>query len=579
MLFLRTATTVTIQLGPFLDATDRVTPESGLAGTMTVQISKNGAAFAARNSATAITYDSDGFYRVELNATDTNTPGRLTIKSFVAGAVPVTDQAFVYGAVAYDASVGTDNLQVDLVQIDGLATNGNNATLFLRPLHVLNSGGDAIVASSTGSNGSGIATSGNGSGHGMLATGGATGHGTSLVGGATSGAGLRAVGTAGNSSAVQLTGQGSAHGFQATGGATGNGLHCQGGGTSGQGANFLGSTTGSGIQATGGTSGHGFNGIGGSSSGNGLRATAGGGNSNGVAFSGLGSGAGLLATGGATGHGASFNGGATSGSGIRAAGSAGNSDGLTLAGFGAGYGFQSTGGLTGAGGRFIGGATSGMGLRVESPNAEGLYVNAPAGQGAFISGGGGIGVYIQSTETGLHIQGADMGANIRATGADGAGVNIEGGAGTYGVGLNLVGKGDGPGLQASSLTGPGALFMATSGNGVGLELAGFGSGPGLLSTGGATGNGFDAVGGASGKALGDALVDAILVRTGIAEPTSVPTFPLSLDSSLGFLGVLARNKITQTATTQTVRNAADSATIATSTHSDDGTTHTRGPLV
>ena len=71
------------------------------------------------------------------------------------------------------------------------------------------------------------------------------------------------------------------------------------------------------------------------------------------------------------------------------------------------------------------------------------------------------------------------------------------------------------------------------------------------------------------------IADVVLDRS-ITEPSAVWTWPASLRSVIAWLGALSRNKVTQTATTQTVRNDADSATIATSTHADDGTTHTRG---
>jgi hypothetical protein len=61
-----------------------------------------------------------------------------------------------------------------------------------------------------------------------------------------------------------------------------------------------------------------------------------------------------------------------------------------------------------------------------------------------------------------------------------------------------------------------------------------------------------------------------------SEPSAVPAANASPLAKIAWLAALARNKITQTATTQTLRNDADSATIAASTHSDDGTTHTRG---
>ncbi len=62
-----------------------------------------------------------------------------------------------------------------------------------------------------------------------------------------------------------------------------------------------------------------------------------------------------------------------------------------------------------------------------------------------------------------------------------------------------------------------------------------------------------------------------------AEPSAVPAFgTANVADILGWLLALARNKLTQTSTTQTLRNNSDNASIATSTDSDDGTTHTRG---
>lgn len=67
------------------------------------------------------------------------------------------------------------------------------------------------------------------------------------------------------------------------------------------------------------------------------------------------------------------------------------------------------------------------------------------------------------------------------------------------------------------------------------------------------------------------VVDALNVDT-YAEPSSVPAATASLVAKIGFLELLARNKRTQTATTQLIRNDGDSGTVATSTVSDDGTT-------
>jgi len=71
------------------------------------------------------------------------------------------------------------------------------------------------------------------------------------------------------------------------------------------------------------------------------------------------------------------------------------------------------------------------------------------------------------------------------------------------------------------------------------------------------------------------VVDALAVDT-YAESAAVPAATASLAAKIQWLGTLARNKITQTSTTQLVRNDADSGTIGTSTVSDDGTTFIRG---
>lgn len=60
-----------------------------------------------------------------------------------------------------------------------------------------------------------------------------------------------------------------------------------------------------------------------------------------------------------------------------------------------------------------------------------------------------------------------------------------------------------------------------------------------------------------------------------SEPSAVPAATTTLVNKIGWLFTLARNKITETSTTQTLRNDADSASIATAAVSDDATTFTR----
>lgn len=76
----------------------------------------------------------------------------------------------------------------------------------------------------------------------------------------------------------------------------------------------------------------------------------------------------------------------------------------------------------------------------------------------------------------------------------------------------------------------------------------------------------------------DGLVDQLIAAlvSNLPEPTAPPAANDPLYVKLNFATALARNKITQTATTATLRNDADSATIATSTVSDASGTATRG---
>jgi len=71
------------------------------------------------------------------------------------------------------------------------------------------------------------------------------------------------------------------------------------------------------------------------------------------------------------------------------------------------------------------------------------------------------------------------------------------------------------------------------------------------------------------------MVDVLAVDT-FTEPGSVPAATASIEAKISWLFTLARNKITQTATTQTLRDDADGADIATASVSDNGTTATRG---
>ena len=126
-MFLKQSTTVTVILGPYVDDTDGKTAETGL--SLSVYLSKNGGTAAARNSATAITHDRDGYYRVELNTTDTGTLGLLRVFASPTGALPVWRDFSIMPANVWDSFFGADLLQVDMTQIVGAAVSTSTAQL------------------------------------------------------------------------------------------------------------------------------------------------------------------------------------------------------------------------------------------------------------------------------------------------------------------------------------------------------------------------------------------------------------------------------------------------------------------
>lgn len=119
-MFLKQSTEITLRIGPFLDKTDGVTEETGLAGNGT-EISKAGGAFGA--GPTLGTHDAEGWYPVTLTTTHTNTVGGLQIKSHDSAThLPVWHQWTVLPANVYDSLVGgTDLLQADVTQFGGTA--------------------------------------------------------------------------------------------------------------------------------------------------------------------------------------------------------------------------------------------------------------------------------------------------------------------------------------------------------------------------------------------------------------------------------------------------------------------------
>ncbi len=122
---IKQSTAHTFLLGPFVDSTDGVAIETGLASNMDnastgIRLSKNGGNMGDRSDATAPVHDEDGFYTVVLNTTDTNTLGLLQVEyTEVATCLPAWKDFSVVTANYWDSKYSTDVLQVDVIEFVG----------------------------------------------------------------------------------------------------------------------------------------------------------------------------------------------------------------------------------------------------------------------------------------------------------------------------------------------------------------------------------------------------------------------------------------------------------------------------
>lgn len=127
MQYLKQSTAVTLKIGPFLDDTDGKTVETGLAiAQADVRLSKNGANIAQKTEATSCTHDELGIYGCPVDATDTATLGRLQLWVHESGALPVWQEYMILPANVYDSMFSTDKLEVDLLQMGGVAQSATD---------------------------------------------------------------------------------------------------------------------------------------------------------------------------------------------------------------------------------------------------------------------------------------------------------------------------------------------------------------------------------------------------------------------------------------------------------------------
>lgn len=117
-----------ILLGPFLDSANGNDQETALTIANTdIQIWKEGGTTEANKNSGGATHIANGRYYAVLDATDTNTLGKLEVNVHVTGALAVRREFMVLPANVYDSLVlDTDVLQVDTTQVSGTAQTAND---------------------------------------------------------------------------------------------------------------------------------------------------------------------------------------------------------------------------------------------------------------------------------------------------------------------------------------------------------------------------------------------------------------------------------------------------------------------
>lgn len=129
MQILRQATAVDVLIGSFLNDIDGNTAKTGLTiEAADVLLSKNGQALTLKADVTACVHDAGGNYNCELDATDTDTVGQLTLFVHVSGALAVRHDFQIMEESSYDDLYGVDASIRDAVWDEILTGATHNIT-------------------------------------------------------------------------------------------------------------------------------------------------------------------------------------------------------------------------------------------------------------------------------------------------------------------------------------------------------------------------------------------------------------------------------------------------------------------
>lgn len=122
--YLKATTAVVVVLGPYV-STDGITAKANLkVSAGTVQISKNGTAWANKTYASYGLSATGGWYYTKLSSADVDTPGVLAYKSAFTATGPVFGTFTILPKTIYSAWFATGYTPVNVIQVEGVdATN------------------------------------------------------------------------------------------------------------------------------------------------------------------------------------------------------------------------------------------------------------------------------------------------------------------------------------------------------------------------------------------------------------------------------------------------------------------------
>ena len=145
MTILKQSTAVDVLIGPFVDSTDGNTEETALTiAAASVLLSKNGQTLTLKSDVTTCAHDANGMYNCELDATDTNTVGNLVLFVHVAGALAVRHEFQVVEEAVYNDLFGAS--AAGYAGVTELATVDSNVDAILLDTAEIGTAGAGLTA-------------------------------------------------------------------------------------------------------------------------------------------------------------------------------------------------------------------------------------------------------------------------------------------------------------------------------------------------------------------------------------------------------------------------------------------------